>query len=93
MSDWEQQYATLKNPMLGDLCFLRGVGHNLRSIIAKPDAPRWWIEQQKKIGDTFTKRGRPSYEQLATLAATLATSPLAGNFEDEFELTECNCTD
>lgn len=51
-----------------DLCFMKGMAQKLTLITDKPERATWWIQQEEKIGATFSK-DCPSYSQMLKFSA------------------------
>ncbi len=71
MGFWAQQPFDLAlEPHEGNctLCFLKGNAVRIRILQKRPDLAEWWIEQQRKRGHSFTKKGRKTYSDLLAIA-------------------------
>ena len=72
-----------------DMCFLKGRAKIEKIMQTNPEKASWWIEQEKKLGNTF-RIDRPSY------ATMLTQISIEGRmFDDAIEdhTPECQCTD
>jgi len=70
-----------------DLCFLKGRGKKQAIIRERPDLANWWISQEKKLGETFTKDGA-NYAQMKTIATDQGQL-----FQFDEESIPCFCGD
>jgi len=70
-----------------DLCFLKGNAIRVSILREHPELGDWWVEQERKRGHAFTKRGRKTYLDLVKLASQGVA------LQDDATVLPCSCHD
>jgi len=72
-----------------DLCFLKHPRKRAAIARDRPDLWQWWIDQERRMGQTF-RLDTPEYAHLLDQLDLFAAAPLS---DEDHDLIECHCHD
>ena len=74
-----------------DLCFLKGLNQNIRTIKSDPSVADWWIEQERWVSEKTS--GHSTFKKGRSVLSLVKEANAGTLFPEEENFPVCRCTD